>query len=91
MTKSVALHCAQNRYPVRCNSIHPGLIRTPIIDKVLAQASDPQAVYDGWIATHPIGRLGKPEEIAAAAVYLASDESAFTTGAELRVDGGSTL
>ena len=91
LTKSCALHYAEQRYGIRCNSIHPGAIHTPIIDKVLAQSADPEALYASWVATHPLGRLGKPEEIAAIAVYLASDESAFATGAEFRIDGGSTL
>lgn len=91
MTKSVAAHCAKKGYGIRCNSIHPGVIHTPIIDKVLAQVPNPDEVYAGWVATHPIGRIGKPEEIAAAAVYLGADESAFTTGAELRIDGGSSI
>lgn len=91
MTKSVALHCAAKGYGIRCNSIHPGVIRTAILDKVLAQVPNPDEVYAGWVSTHPIGRIGVPEEIAAAAVYLGSDESGFTTGAELRVDGGSSL
>lgn len=91
MTKSVALHCAAKGYGIRCNSIHPGVIRTAILDKVLAQVPNPDEVYAGWVSTHPIGRIGTPEEIAAAAVYLGSDESGFTTGAELRVDGGSSL
>lgn len=91
MTKSCALHFAEQGYPIRCNSVHPGAIHTPIIDKVLAQSADPDALYASFVATHPIGRLGKPEEIAAIAVYLASDESAFATGAEFRIDGGSTL
>ncbi|WP_068071688.1 glucose 1-dehydrogenase [Novosphingobium lentum] len=91
MTKSCALHFAQKGYGIRCNSIHPGAIHTDMIDKVMAQSDDPQALYAGFVATHPIGRLGKPEEVAAMAVYLASDESAFTTGAEFRVDGGSSI
>lgn len=91
ITKSCALHFAERGYPIRCNSIHPGAIHTPIIDKVLAQSDDPDALYASFVATHPIGRLGKPEEIAAIAVYLASDESGFATGAEFRIDGGSTL
>ena len=91
MTKSCALHFMEHGYPIRCNSIHPGAIHTPIIDKVLEQSDDPDALYASFVASHPIGRLGKPEEIAAIAVYLASDESAFATGAEFRVDGGSTL
>jgi NAD(P)-dependent dehydrogenase (short-subunit alcohol dehydrogenase family) len=91
MTKSVALHCAKQGYGIRCNSVHPGLIRTPIIDKVLAQSDDPDMVYAGWMNILPIGRLGKPEEIAAICVYLGADESAFATGAEFRIDGGSTI
>ena len=91
LTKSVALHYAAKAYGMRCNSIHPGAIHTPILEKVMAQVDDGQALYDGWVAGHPIGRLGKPEEIAAMALYLASDESAFTTGGEFRVDGGSSL
>lgn len=91
MTKSVALHCAKQGYGIRCNSVHPGLIRTPIIDKVLAQADDPDSVYASWMDVLPIGRLGTPEEVAAICVYLASDESAFATGADFRIDGGSTI
>jgi 3(or 17)beta-hydroxysteroid dehydrogenase len=91
MTKSVALHCAKADYGIRCNSVHPGAIHTPILDKVMAQSDNAQALYDGWVSTHPIGRLGKPEEIAAICAYLAADESAFSTGVEFRVDGGSTI
>ncbi len=91
MTKSCALHFAQKGYGIRCNSIHPGAIHTPIIDKVLAQSDDPQALYQSFVDVHPVGRLGKPEEIAAIAVYLASDASAFATGAEFRIDGGASI
>lgn len=91
LTKACALHFAAKGYAIRCNSIHPGGIHTPLVDKTLAQSDDPDALMAVWMAQHPIGRLGTPEEIAAAAVYLGSDESAFTTGAEFRIDGGATL
>ena len=86
-----ARHYAERGYNIRCNSVHPGAIHTPIIDKVLAQSDTPEALYASFVAVHPVGRLGRPEEIAAIAAYLASDESAFATGAEFRIDGGSTL
>ena len=91
MTKSVALHYARAGYGIRCNSVHPGVIHTPILDKVLAQAEDPEALFAEWLALHPIGRIGRPEEVAALCLYLASDESAFATGAEFVLDGGSSL
>lgn len=91
LTKSAALHYARMDYRMRCNSVHPGAIHTPILEKVMAQVEDPQALYDGWVATHPLGRLGRPEDISAIVLYLASDESTFATGAEFRVDGGSSL
>jgi NAD(P)-dependent dehydrogenase (short-subunit alcohol dehydrogenase family) len=91
LTKSVALHYAKKGYGIRCNSLHPGAIHTPILDKVMAQVADGKALFDGWVAVHPIGRLGKPEEIAAMALYLASDDAAFVTGAEFRIDGGSSI
>jgi len=91
LTKSVAAHCATSGYGIRCNSIHPGVIRTAILDKVLAQVPNPDEIYAGWVSTHPIGRIGTPAEVAAMAVYLASDEAGFTTGAEFRVDGGASI
>ena len=81
LTKNVALHWATEG--VRVNSIHPGFIRTPILDQ--ARGTE---VWDGMIALTPMGRLGEPEEIAAAVAYLASDDASFVTGLELYVDGG---
>ncbi|SEH15215.1 NAD(P)-dependent dehydrogenase, short-chain alcohol dehydrogenase family [Sphingopyxis sp. YR583] len=91
LTKSVALHYAAKGYDIRCNSVHPGAIHTAMIDKVMAQVDDPEALYAGFVATHPVGRLGKPEEVSSIVLYLASDESSFATGAEFRIDGGSSL
>jgi NAD(P)-dependent dehydrogenase (short-subunit alcohol dehydrogenase family) len=91
MTKSIALHCARQRHNIRCNSIHPGVIRTPILEKVLAQVRDPEALMKQYVAKHPIGRLGEPADVANLAIYLASSESSFVTGSSCVVDGGATL
>ncbi len=87
LSKSVALHCAKSGYNIRCNSVHPTFIDTPILDRhrkrfgaeVMAQKFGKQV---------PIGRLGRPEEVGWAIVYLASDESSFMTGSEVVIDGG---
>lgn len=90
MTKSIALHCAQSGYRIRCNSVHPGAIRTAIIDKVLAQVDNPEETLAGFAAAHPMGRLGHPDDVASIVAYLASHESRFATGAAFSVDGGAT-
>jgi NAD(P)-dependent dehydrogenase (short-subunit alcohol dehydrogenase family) len=91
MTKSIALHYARENYGIRCNSVHPGVIHTPMLDKTLAQSDAPDALYAEWVAGHPIGRIGRPDEVASLCLYLASDESSFATGAEFVLDGGSSL
>jgi len=90
MTKSVALYCAERKYGIRVNSVHPGATRTPILQKVMDQSADPQAMMAGFVASHPIGRLGEPEEVASMVAYLSSDEAAFCTGGAYTVDGGAT-
>jgi NAD(P)-dependent dehydrogenase (short-subunit alcohol dehydrogenase family) len=90
LTKSVALHCARKGYNIRCNSVHPSFAETPMLDGMLASARNPDKLAAGFAAAAPLGRLAQPIEIARAILYLASDESAFTTGAELVVDGGLT-
>jgi NAD(P)-dependent dehydrogenase (short-subunit alcohol dehydrogenase family) len=73
---------------VRVNSILPGATETPLLDKSFGRLGDPESARQRSVARHPMGRFGRPEEIAQAALYLASDESTFTTGTEIRVDGG---
>ena len=90
LTKSVALHCARKGYNIRCNSVHPTFIDTPILEPMLARAEDPELMRQKLARQVPIGRLGRPEEVAAGILYLASDESAFMTGAEFVLDGGIT-
>jgi NAD(P)-dependent dehydrogenase (short-subunit alcohol dehydrogenase family) len=85
-TKATALECAALRNGVRANSIHPGHIATPLSAGVHA---DP-AIAARLLADIPVGRIGTPEEIADAILFLASDASKYMTGAELVVDGGST-
>jgi 3(or 17)beta-hydroxysteroid dehydrogenase len=90
MTKSVALYCAHESLNIRCNSIHPGATRTPIFDPFTVGAEDPEAALDFLKKMSPVGRLGRPEEIANMAVFLASDEAPFATGAEFVLDGGAS-
>jgi NAD(P)-dependent dehydrogenase (short-subunit alcohol dehydrogenase family) len=87
LTKSVALHCARAGYPVTCNSVHPTFIDTPIIGKMMP-ARDRDALIAKFARQVPLGRIGEPDDIAYAALYLCSDEAKFVTGAELYIDGG---
>jgi 3(or 17)beta-hydroxysteroid dehydrogenase len=90
LTKSVALHCAHRKNGVRCNSIHPVYTDTPMVGQMLAEARSPEKMLEALKAMIPVGRLGTPEELAAMAVYLVSDEARFVTGAEFVFDGGYT-
>jgi NAD(P)-dependent dehydrogenase (short-subunit alcohol dehydrogenase family) len=81
LTKNIALHWATEG--IRVNSIHPGFIATPILEQARGTT-----IWDGMTALTPMGRLGRPEDIAAGVAYLASDDAAFVTGLELYIDGG---
>jgi NAD(P)-dependent dehydrogenase (short-subunit alcohol dehydrogenase family) len=88
LTQAVAIdHVRQN---IRCNCICPGTVDSPWVGRLLAQADDPERERAELIARQPMGRLGTPEEIAKAALYLASDDAAFITGSALVIDGGLT-
>jgi len=91
LTKSVAADFVGTG--VRCNAICPGTVESPslqqrIAEQARAQDATPEQIHATFVARQPMGRLGKPDEIAALAVYLASDESAFTTGTCQVIDGG---
>lgn len=95
MTKSVALECAARNWQVRVNSVHPGFIWTPMnqvtVERMARTAGTDQEIQYKILADlHPLGRMGMADEVAAGILYLASDESAFMTGAELVLDGGYT-
>jgi len=87
LSKSVALHCARDRSGIRCNSVHPVFIDTPILDG-LAHGGDRNAALEKLARQIPLGRVGRTDDVAFAILYLASDESAFVTGSEIRIDGG---
>jgi 2-keto-3-deoxy-L-fuconate dehydrogenase len=86
LTKCIALDHA--REGIRCNCICPGRVETPFVSDWIRKYPDPEKAYADACATQAVGRMGRPEEIAAAALYLASDESAFVTGSEFIIDGG---
>jgi 3(or 17)beta-hydroxysteroid dehydrogenase len=90
LTKSVALHCARKGYGIRCNSVHPSYTDTPMVDGMVEAHHSPERYRAALEGASPSGRLGHPDDIAGAILYLASDDSKFTTGAELVVDGGLT-
>jgi len=87
LSKSVALDCARKGHDIRCNSIHPTFIQTPILDDLVGD-KDRDTVFAKLARQVPLGRLGEPEDVAMAVVYLAADESRFMTGAEIKLDGG---
>ncbi|WP_395622825.1 glucose 1-dehydrogenase [Sphingomonas daechungensis] len=85
MTKSIAIHCQQKGYGIRCNSVHPASIETPMIQGAMGRPGQEQAVPEGVL---PSGAIGAPKDIANLILYLASDESRFVTGSEILIDNG---
>lgn len=92
LTRSVALDCAERGVPIRANMVHPGAIRTPMYNRYKYSGADtPENIETNFAATHPMNRIGEPEEVARAVVWLASDEASFTTGCDITVDGGGSI
>ena len=89
LTRSVAVHCANNRYNIRCNSVHPAGILTPMVMGIAGKSADPtlRPASEG----PPPSKLGEPDDIAYTVLFLASDESKFINGAEIRVDNGKSV
>jgi NAD(P)-dependent dehydrogenase (short-subunit alcohol dehydrogenase family) len=90
LSKSLAKYCASNAYKIRVNSVHPGVIDTPLLWADLEVTGAARDAYKTVCAAQPTGRIGQPADVAHGIVYLASDEAAFVNGAELVIDGGST-
>ena len=88
LTKSVAIHCQQKGYGIRCNSVHPASIETPMIQGAMGRPGQEHEIPEGVL---PAGSIGHPRDVANLILYLASDESRFVTGAEFLVDNGLTI
>jgi 3(or 17)beta-hydroxysteroid dehydrogenase len=88
LTKSVAMHCAKKGYGIRCNSLHPAFIDTPMVDAVVNAHRDTDRARAGLVKSIPLGKLGEADDVAAAVAFLASDDAKFITGVELPIDGG---
>ncbi|MFQ3664826.1 MAG: glucose 1-dehydrogenase [Sphingomonadaceae bacterium] len=91
LSQAAALHFANNRIPIRVNTVHPGATWTPMLERYVAMGEDRAAAEAQFAANHPMGRCGTAEEVAAAILFLASPQASFTTGAQLPVDGGGHL
>ena len=90
VTRSVALHCAAAGYAIRCNAILPAVVRTPMVERLLAAAPDPKAAELELLNQHPIGRLVSVAEVVEATLFLLSEAASGLTGAAIPVDGGLT-
>lgn len=90
MAKSIAIHCATEGTPIRCNAISPGVIETEMISAIIEKSGAPDQARAAYNSMSPMKRMGRVEEIAALLSFLASDEAGFINGAEYAIDGAST-
>ena len=92
LTKSVALDLAERGLNIRANTVHPGAIRTPMYGRYLnAGGATPEEIDAAMVSAHPMGRVGEPEEVAKAILFLSCEDSSFTSGTDLNVDGASAI
>ena len=84
------MHCAQQGYKIRCNTIHPGVVETDMIRGVIDRSPDPRAARAQFESMAPMRRMAQVEEVAGLVAFLASDEAAFVSGSEYGIDGAST-
>ena len=87
-SKTVALYCAQQNYSVRCNSVHPAAILTPMWDAMLGEGEQRESALAAISKDIPLGEMGTTEDVAYAVLYLLADESRYVTGIEMNIDGG---
>lgn len=87
-TKTVALYCCQQGYQIRCNSVHPAAILTPMWEPMLGNGPNREKMIAEIVKDIPMHKMGSPEDVADAVLFLASDESKYITGIELTIDGG---
>ncbi len=90
LSKSVAIHCANEGTGIRCNSIHPGVVETDMIRTVIDRSPDPKAARNQFEGMAPLRRMAQVDEVAGLVAFLVSDEAAFISGAEYSIDGAST-
>lgn len=90
LSKSIALHCARAGYDIRSNSVHPVFTKTPILDPLISMGGGGKEGESKLYRQIPLQRLGEPEDVGYAVLYLASDESRFVTASEFKIDGGIT-
>jgi 3(or 17)beta-hydroxysteroid dehydrogenase len=88
ITKTVALHCGEMGYNIRCNSLHPAATYTPLLEQYLQSSDDPAGLEKIYAGMQPLNRIATVEEVAKGVLFLASDESSFMTGHQMYVDGG---